>query len=202
AMCSLQKKQLRRLIWPVAAPARFRWVLSFAMPLLERDVVVGRRREVGALLRRPGRHELVAAEVARLAATAEELDALGDDLDRLALAAVLGLPLPPVEAAVDSDGAALREVLRAALRLVAEDGDAEVVGLVDPLARLVAAPAVHRDAQAAHGSAARRVPQLGVARQVPDEHDAVDVGHGTPPSPRANLCSSQRTRARGRRPLR
>src|SRR5438105_2020270 len=113
------------------------------MPLLERDVVVGCSREVGAALGgRPGRHELVAAALAAVATAAQELDALGDDLDRLALGAVLRLPLAPVEPTVDGDGAALREVLRAALGLVAEHGDAEVVRLVDPLARLVAAPAV------------------------------------------------------------
>src|SRR5581483_10571930 len=72
-----------------------------------------------------------------------ELDAVGDDLDGLALAAaVLRLPLAPLEAAVDRDRPALREVLRAALGLVAEDGDAEVVRLVRPLPGLVAPPAV------------------------------------------------------------
>src|ERR1044072_6925451 len=112
------------------------------MPLLERDVVVGCCREVGALLRRAGRHELVAALA--VAATAEELDAVGDDLHRLPLAgAVRRLPLAPVEPAVDADRAALREVLRATLGLVAEDGDVEVVGLVDPVVRLVPPGAAH-----------------------------------------------------------
>src|SRR6266545_3635574 len=67
------------------------------------------------------------------AAAAEELDAVGDDLHRLALAAVLRLPLTPVEASVDADRAALGEVLRATLALVAPDGDVEVVGLVAPV---------------------------------------------------------------------
>src|SRR5262249_29390935 len=103
------------------------------MLLLERDVVVGRGREVGTLLLRCGArgHELVAAagEVA-VAAAAEELDALGDDLYGLPLARAVGrFPLTPVEAAVDADRPALREVLRAALGLVAEDGDVEVVRL-------------------------------------------------------------------------
>ena len=55
------------------------------MLLLEGDVVVGRSREVGALLLpRARRHELVAAAAAvAVAAAAEELDALGDDLDGL-----------------------------------------------------------------------------------------------------------------------
>src|SRR5207237_188821 len=83
-------------------------------------VVIGRGGEVGALLlrRRARGHELVAAagEVA-VATAAEELDALGDDLHSLPLARAVGrLPLAPVEPAVDSDRATLREVLRAALR--------------------------------------------------------------------------------------
>ena len=48
---------------------------------------------------------------------------------------VLVLPLAPLEAAVDRDRAALGEVLGAVLALRAPDGDVEVVGLVDPLAR-------------------------------------------------------------------
>src|SRR5260370_20855757 len=142
------------------------------MSLLERNVVVGRRREVGARLGAcSGGHELVRAAVA-VAAAAEELHAVGDDLDGLALpAAVLRLPLTPVEAAVDRDGAAFAEVLRAALRLIAEDGDAEVIRLVDPLTRLGLPPAVHGPAQAAHGGAARRVPGLGGAGEVSDRPD-------------------------------
>src|SRR6476660_3712637 len=136
------------------------------MPLLERDVVVGRGREVGALLlRRARRHELVAAFA--VAAAAEELDAVGDDLHGLPLARAVGrVPLAPVEPAVDADRAALREVLRAALGLLAEDGDVEVVGLVHPAARLVAAAAVDRHPQAADRRAAGGVPQLRVLRQV------------------------------------
>src|SRR5215471_15740630 len=144
------------------------------MLLLERDVVVCGRREVGALLLRPRRHELVAAAVTVAAAT-EELDAVGDDLHGLALGTVLGLPLAPAQLAVDADGPSLGEVLRAVLGLVAEDGDAEVVRGVDPVARLVALAVVDRHAQAADGRAARCVPQLGVPRQVADQYDAVDV---------------------------
>src|SRR5262249_47504069 len=125
------------------------------MLLLERDVVVGRGREVGTLLLRCGArgHELVAAagEVA-VAAAAEELDALADDLSALPLARpVVRFPRPPAGAPVDAAGPALREVLRAALGRVAEDGDVEVVRLVDPFARLVARGAVHRHSQAANG---------------------------------------------------
>src|SRR5581483_7997095 len=166
------------------------WGLSLATPLLEGDVVVGCLREVRSRLGgRACRDELVAAAALGVPAAAEELDALGDDLHGLPLRAVLRLPLAPVEPAVDADGAALAQVLRTRLGLVAEDRHVEVVRLVDPLARLVTAAAVDRDAKLADGGAARRVPELGVLGQVPDEHDPVDVRHGVPPTPRPNVCS-------------
>src|SRR6478609_9908553 len=145
------------------------------MPLLERDVVVGRSREVGALLLRRARgHELVAAVA--VAAATEELDGVGDDLYGLPLARAVGrVPLAPVEPAVDADRAAFRAVLRAALGLVAEDGDVEVVRLVDPGSRLVPPAAVHCHPHAANRCTAGGMPQLGVLRQVAYENDAVDV---------------------------
>src|SRR5947209_13657130 len=152
--------------------------LACHVSVLEGDVVVGGLREVGRLGGRAGGNELVAsAALGSVAAGSEELDALGDDLHRLALRPVLRVPLAPVQPAVDADGAALAQVLRARLGLVAEDRHVEVVGLVDPLAGLVAAAAVDGDAQAADCGAAGRVPELGILRQVPDEHDTVDVRH-------------------------
>src|SRR4051812_1346383 len=116
-----------------------------------------------------------AAAAAVLVTAAEELDGLGDDLDGLALGAVLRLPLAPVEAAVDADRAALGQEAGAVLALGAPDGDAEVVGLVDPLARLVTAPRIGRDAQAADRRAGLQRPKLRVAREVPGENHAIDV---------------------------
>src|SRR6266404_8495930 len=124
---------------------------------LERDVVVrGCGREVGTLRRCTGRHELVAFAAARaVPAAAEELDGVGDDLDRLALRPVLRIPLAPVEASVDADWASLREVLRAALGLVTPDRDVEVVGLVAPLAgaRILLARVDGDHAEAVHQAA-------------------------------------------------
>src|SRR3954447_5534535 len=89
---------------------------------LERNVVVSRRRvaarggragglEVARVGRDvgPGGEAVAAAAHARVVAAAEELHGLGDDLDVLALVAVLVLPLAPLEAAVDGDGAPLGE---------------------------------------------------------------------------------------------
>jgi hypothetical protein len=123
--------------------------------------------EVGASRRRTARHELALAAALAVAAAAEELDAVGDDLDRLALRAVLRVPLAPVEAPVDADGRPLREVLRAALALVAPDGDVEVVRLVAPLAGARPSGACSRRGAACRRRAARRVPQLGSLVRLP-----------------------------------
>src|SRR6478736_10526535 len=121
--------------------------------LLEGDVVVGGLgREVGSVrLRRTGGNELAApSTTVAVVAAAEELDVVGDDLDCLALARAVGrLPLTPLEPTVDRDRAALGEVLRAALALGTPHRHVEVVRLVRPLARLVLAARVHRDAERA-----------------------------------------------------
>src|SRR5262249_7822017 len=129
------------------------------------------------------RHELVRGLADRLAAAAEELHGVGDDLHRLTLGAVLRLPLAPLEAPVDRDRAALREVLGAVLALVAPDGDVEVVRLLGPFAGgAVLTARVDGEPEAAYGGPAGRVPGLGVASQVSDEDDAIDVGHVFAPS--------------------
>src|SRR4051794_13027239 len=110
---------------------------------------------------------------------AEELDGVGDDVDRLALVAAVGGPLAPLEATVDRDRPALGQESGAVLALGAPDGHIEVVGLVAPLAAgAVLAARVGRQPQAADAHAARGGAELGVARQVAGEHDAVDVGAG------------------------
>src|SRR3954447_23395659 len=119
---------------------------------LKRNVVVGcartcgRRRKVGRVGRNVALGREAVAVAAAVTTTAEELDRVGDDLHRLALArGVGGLPLAPVEAAVDGHAAALLEVLSAVLALRAPDGHVEVVRLVDPLAGSVLAAGVDGD---------------------------------------------------------
>src|SRR3954471_8771882 len=184
---------------------------------LERDVVVRRRARaradrLGREVRRVGRDVRVRREavvvaagalaaLAAVVAAAQELDGLGHDLDRLALGAVLSLPLAPVQAPVDTDGAALGQEARAVLTLGAPDGDAEVVGLVDPLAGGVLTPAVGGDAQRADAIARLEAPELRVARQIPREDDAVDVGcrHGGPALLSAFRTLCRRVYGRARR---
>src|SRR3954469_3578820 len=134
---------------------------------LERDVVVagdraataagGRRGEVVRVDRNVGLRGEAVATAARggVVAAAEELHAVGDDAHALALVPLLALPLAPLEAAVDRDGAALGEVPGAVVALRAPDGDVEVVGLVDPLTGLVLAARVAGDAELADRGAAR-----------------------------------------------
>src|SRR5262249_16835549 len=114
--------------------------------------------------------------------------------------AVLRLPLAPLEAPVDRDRAALREVLGAVLALVAPDGDVEVVRLLGPFTGgAVLAARIDGQPEAADGGPAWRVPELGVARQVSDEDDAVDVGHVFAPSRSGGDQATPRSRRRDRR---
>src|SRR4029077_1357570 len=123
------------------------------LALQRRELVVRRPRRVdlrptGTGRRGFGSGQLLLLPLAPgLRLRTEELDRVGDDRDRLALAgAVFGLPLAPVEAAIDRHRAALGEVGRAVLALRPPDGDVEVVGLIDPFPRpTVFAAAVDRN---------------------------------------------------------
>src|SRR3954452_5952543 len=137
----------------------------------------GRRGEVVRVDRNVGLRGEAVATAARggVVAAAEELHAVGDDVHALALVALLVLPLAPLEAAVDRDGAALGEVPGAVVALRAPDGDVEVVGLVDPLTGLVLAARVAGDAELADRGAAREGAKLGVRGEVACQHHSVDV---------------------------
>src|ERR1700686_3587409 len=135
--------------------------------------------ELDVLLSADARRDELTAVLAGCAvpvAAAQELHRVGDDVHRLALAPVLGLPLAPLQATVDRDRAALGEVSGDVFALPAPDGDVEVVGLVDPLLAVLAA-GVAGDPQAAHRGSARRRAQLGVGGQVAGDDDSVDVVH-------------------------
>src|SRR4051794_35696233 len=120
--------------------------------------------------------ETLPSAVPAVLAAAEELNGIGNDIHRLALVPVVVLPLAPLEAPVERDRTALGQVAGAVLALRTPDGDVEVDGLVDPVARLVVlAAGVAGDPQLADGHAARQVPEIRVVRQVPREDDAVDV---------------------------
>src|SRR4051794_38146689 len=152
-------------------------------PLLEGDVVAGGAGAHGLVLLEVGRVgrnigarlDSVALYGAGSVTAAEELHGLGDDLDALALVAVLRLPLAPVKASVDGHGPTLREVRRAVLALRSPDGHVEVVRLVDPLAALVLAAAVDGHAKLADRGPALKAPELRILRQVAGDDHPIDV---------------------------
>jgi hypothetical protein len=91
----------------------------------------------------------LAALAAALTAAAEELDAVGDDLDRPGAWCRPALPTRASRACRRRRrGGPFGEVLRAALALVAPDGDVEVVRLVAPVALGVLLARVDGDAAA------------------------------------------------------
>src|SRR5262249_51411741 len=111
---------------------------------LERDVVVAGRSGDRCGLEVPFVHRDVPAPRGPVAgegtpggaffARSQELHRGGNDIDCRAFGAVLGLPLPPLEAAVDGDGPSLGQEARGVLTLRAPYGHVEVVGLVLPFA--------------------------------------------------------------------
>src|SRR5262249_34937546 len=139
---------------------------------LERNIVVAGPGLLGERLgsrwhgRRGGR-----------AAASHELDTLGDDLDDGSLAAVLGFPLTGLQPALDQDGAALVEVLAAALRLLAPHHHCKEAGLFALLAALRRVIAVDRQPQIGHGSPAGRVTKLRRFGQVADQEHLVGARH-------------------------
>src|SRR4051812_15546305 len=140
-------------------------------PAASRGVAAG----VGGVAGAGGKAAAVAA-AGVVARAGEELDRVGDDVDRLALLALRALPLTPLQAPVDGDRAALGQVAGAVLALRAPHGDVEVVGLVDPLVgRVVLAARVARHPELAQRGAARQRAQLGIGGQVAGDDHPVDV---------------------------
>src|SRR5262245_66609164 len=121
---------------------------------LERNIVIAGPGLLGKRLG-PRRHGRGSGRPA----APHELDALGDDLADGSLAAVLGFPLTGLQPALDQNGAALVEVLAAALRLLAPHHHGEEAGLFARLAALRRVIAVDRRSQVRHDSRAGRVPE-------------------------------------------
>ena len=94
------------------------------------------------------------------------------DLELLAAGAVLGLPLGVLQAPLDRDAAALGEVLRADLGLVAEDGHVDEVGAA--VLTVLAARALYGEAQPPDLGAAP-VLEAGCGRETADEAVRVHV---------------------------
>ena len=92
---------------------------------------------------------------------------------------VLGLPLAPLEPALDPNRTPFGEEARAVVALRPPDLDVEEVGLVLPLAgRAVFAARIDGDPQVADRRTARQRTQLRVAGQISSDHDDVQVASG------------------------
>ena len=119
-----------------------------------------RRRQLAAILAVGQRLAIAGAPRPRprlraLAGAVEELDRVGDDADRLAALLLGGLPLAPLQPAVDGHAAALAHVAAHALRRRAVDAHVEEVRPLGVLAIGLAAAGVARDSQATHSSSRR-----------------------------------------------
>src|SRR6266850_6108190 len=146
----------------------------------ERDVVVGAAAEVraGVLFGRHGRPRLLGRTIA---AAAQHLDVLRDDLGREALLPGLVLPLPGANPAFDEDLPALREVLADDLGLLPPHHDPVPLRGFLLLPALVGPALRGRDAQVRHGLPALGEAHLGVRAQIADQDHLVDAAHARLP---------------------
>src|SRR5206468_12904357 len=87
-----------------------------------------------------------------------------------------------LQAPLNHDRTAFVEVLAAAFGLLAPYHDGEEARLLALLAALRGVVAVHREPQVRDGSAARRVTELGGARQIPHQKHLVQTRHQVLPS--------------------
>src|SRR5690606_7587438 len=116
--------------------------------------------------------------VAALAAAAEHLHLVGDDLGDVALLAVLAGELVVADRALDVDLAALAQVLAGDLAELAEQLDAVPFGALLDIALAVLAHAGGGQAERGHGHAALGVFHVGVIAQVAHQDDLVHAsGH-------------------------
>ena len=85
---------------------------------------------------------------------------------------------PAAQENLDEERTALGAILGDVLAGFAPGFDVDVGHLFAVGAGFVAELAVHGQAELADGGALRRDPEFGIARQVADEHDFVEIGHG------------------------
>src|SRR4029450_12997979 len=118
-----------------------------------------------------------AVHPAAAAATTEQRDAVGLDLGRVALVAVLVVPLAGLKTAFDVNLFTLREVFLKAFGGLAPEHDAVPLGLFLPLVVAVVPHLRCCQIQRGHGGAARCVAQLRVASEIAHENHFVHAAH-------------------------
>src|SRR5690606_34381349 len=117
------------------------------------------------------------ARVAALAGRTQELEGLRVDLGRLPLVAVLVLPVPRAELALDVDGAALVQVAGALLGGLRPRHDPMPLGALFAVAVAVREDVGRSDREVGHRLSALGVAELGVAPEVADQDHLVDARH-------------------------
>src|SRR5688572_9586748 len=122
-------------------------------------------------------HSATATAAAPTATAAEQRDAIGLDFGGVALVAVLVVPLPRLQPALDVDLLALRQVLLQRFGLLAPQHHAVPFSLFLPLLILVVPHFRRGQIQRGNGGAAGRIAKLGVPSQVSHEDYFVDASH-------------------------
>ena len=111
------------------------------------------------------------------ASAAEQRHAVGLDLSRVALVAVLVVPLPRLQTAFYVDLFSLCQVFLQAFRGLSPEHDAVPLGLLLPLVVAVVPDLRGGQVERGHCRASWCVAQLGVATQVADEDHLVHTSH-------------------------
>lgn len=134
-------------------------------------------------------------------AVAEELHVFTDDFQLVALLTVFVLPSVELETAFDIDGPSFAEVLLSELGLLAPESHIHKGRFFLAFAVVVLKIAIDGQTDVCHGSAFGGEANLGVAGEVPDQHDFVQIGHNAAivgarqafEQPRILFCISPRT---------
>src|SRR6185503_4360421 len=171
---------------PYDRPLRLAYVgAAFRRPTSEWNIVVGDRFH-RRLIATGVRHRCGATTVHRGSAAAapataaEQGDPVRFNLRRVSLVAVLVVPLAGLQATLDVDLLALRQVLLQALHLLAPQDDAVPFGFFLALPALVVPHLGCRKVQRRDRSAAWRVAKLRIAPQIAHEDDFVHASHRCP----------------------
>src|SRR3954451_23460849 len=117
------------------------------------------------------------AATASAAAAAQEDDAVAADFGRIALVAVLVVPLPGLKAALHVDLLPLGEVFRQRFGRLPPQHHAVPLGLLLALTGLVVPVLGGRHVERRNRCAARGKAQLRVAPEIADQDDFVDASH-------------------------
>lgn len=113
----------------------------------------------------------------RLCVLWKELEGLDDNVELVALFALVVFPGVVSEAAFDEEGAALTAVLLDDLAAASEAGELDVGGLFALLAGLRGVAAIYGETEVADFIAGGECFELGVAGEIAHENDFVHIGY-------------------------